>query len=275
MYLKRRSTTPVIRARDYGDNVTDSGFEPAKITRPFQLLAAWLTGLIAVNAAFLAAAASIKAPLWVPAMLSIAAVVNVPLFLACVFLLQTKYRPQLQEDSYYSKYLERETQGVTLSLLRPPGGGVQDRAEQLAKTIVELQGSIAQSRELVGPTGPTGPTEMTKALTGGATGPITQLIVDSEVDDLAKRYSANRTMAELLLRPANWARLASRFVKDVGFLHDLRTLTAEGLAEAPDGVPARLKLTDMGKRVATRQQELGIGFNTVVRDIWDRDACAP
>ena len=69
--------------------MTDGPIEPATVTRPFQMLAAWLAGLIAVDGAFLAAAAAIHAPLWVPAMLAVAAVANVPIFLACVFLLQT------------------------------------------------------------------------------------------------------------------------------------------------------------------------------------------
>lgn len=49
-----------------------------------------------------------------PAVLVIASVVNVPLFLICIFLLQTKFRPQMQEDLYYSKYLEfqQETRKV-------------------------------------------------------------------------------------------------------------------------------------------------------------------
>ena len=38
-----------------------------------------------------------------------AAIVNVPIFLIAVFLLQTRFRPELQEDSYYSTYLSQKT----------------------------------------------------------------------------------------------------------------------------------------------------------------------
>ena len=34
---------------------------------------------------------------------------NVPLFLYLLFKLQTKFRAELQEDSYYSKYLDKTT----------------------------------------------------------------------------------------------------------------------------------------------------------------------
>lgn len=83
--------------------------EPHKITKPIQLLAAWLTGLVLVNGAFLIAAAKIQTPTWVVGVLVISCVVNVPLFLISIFLLQTKFRPEMQEDSFYSKYLDKKS----------------------------------------------------------------------------------------------------------------------------------------------------------------------
>ena len=82
--------------------------EPHRITKPIQLLAAWLLGLIIVNGTFLVAAAQITKPDWASACLAIASIVNVPLFLISIFLLQTKFRPEMQEDTFYSKYLENE-----------------------------------------------------------------------------------------------------------------------------------------------------------------------
>jgi len=81
---------------------------PEKITKPFQLLPAWLVGLILVNGSLLATAIMLKDPAWVAPMLVIAAIVNVPIFLVAIFLLQTKFRPQMQEDTFYSKYLENQ-----------------------------------------------------------------------------------------------------------------------------------------------------------------------
>ena len=80
-----------------------------KVTKPIQLLAAWLTGLIIIDGSFLTAASTLSAPSWASGLLIVAAVLNVPVFLFAIFLLQTKFRPEMQEDSFYSKYLESKT----------------------------------------------------------------------------------------------------------------------------------------------------------------------
>lgn len=82
---------------------------PEKITKPIQLLGAWLAGLIVINGSFLAVASTITTPQWVVGALVIASIINVPIFLGCIFLLQTKFRPEMQEDSYYARYLESST----------------------------------------------------------------------------------------------------------------------------------------------------------------------
>lgn len=79
--------------------------EPHRITKPIQLLGAWLVGLVIVNGSFLGTAIAIDTPVWLRSTLVIAAVVNVPVFLVCIFLLQTRFRPEMQEDSYYHEYL--------------------------------------------------------------------------------------------------------------------------------------------------------------------------
>jgi hypothetical protein len=92
---------------------------PTQVTKPIQLLAAWLVGLIAIDTAFLTGAAALKLPTWASGLLVIAAIVNVPLFLFCLFLLQTKFRPEMQEDSFYSKHLDRtysEQSGKVITL---------------------------------------------------------------------------------------------------------------------------------------------------------------
>jgi len=82
---------------------------PEKITKPIQLLGAWLVGLLAIDASFLFAASSMGTASWQSTALTIAAIANVPLFIVALFLLQTKFRPELQEDSYYSTYLNSKT----------------------------------------------------------------------------------------------------------------------------------------------------------------------
>ena len=82
---------------------------PDKITKPIQLLGAWLAGLFSIDSCFLIAAANMDKGSWESMALVIAAIANVPLFLIAVFILQTKFRPELQEDSYYSTYLSQKT----------------------------------------------------------------------------------------------------------------------------------------------------------------------
>ena len=84
--------------------------EPRHVTRPIQLLAAWLAGLVLIEGIFLGAAAIITQPSWAAGALVIASIFNVPIFLASIFLLQTRYRPEMQEDTYYSKYLDTKIQ---------------------------------------------------------------------------------------------------------------------------------------------------------------------
>lgn len=87
----------------------ENNIKAEKITKPIQLLAAWLTGLILLVGSLLTASATIKSPTWLAAFFGISAVSIIPLFLILIFLLQTKYRPQMQEDSFYSKYLDQNT----------------------------------------------------------------------------------------------------------------------------------------------------------------------
>jgi ABC-type multidrug transport system fused ATPase/permease subunit len=83
--------------------------ETHKVTKPIQLLAAWLVGLVLVNGSFLATAVGVDSGSWISTALVVAAIVNVPLFLLAIFLLQTKFRPEMQEDSYYAQYLDKKT----------------------------------------------------------------------------------------------------------------------------------------------------------------------
>jgi preprotein translocase subunit YajC len=87
--------------------MADNPIIPSQVTKPIQLLAAWLAGLLAINGSYLVAAANIHQPNWAPAALVIASIVHVPLFLTFIFLLQTKFRPEMQEDQFYAQHLKR------------------------------------------------------------------------------------------------------------------------------------------------------------------------
>jgi hypothetical protein len=86
-------------------------------------MAVWFAGLVLLDGAFLAGASKITDPPWIAAMLAISAIVFVPLFLAGVFLMQTRFRSHLQEDKYYAEWLKRQeepqSQAITAQPLTP------------------------------------------------------------------------------------------------------------------------------------------------------------
>jgi hypothetical protein len=112
---------------------------PERITKPIQLLGAWLVGLLTIDSAFLTAATSMDLNSWQSGVLTVAAILNVPIFIGALFLLQTKFRPELQEDSYYSTYLNNRTNEV----MRVPIKDIVN--EQLLSRIQQLENKIKYS----------------------------------------------------------------------------------------------------------------------------------
>jgi len=86
--------------------------KPHRITKPIQLLSAWLVGLILINGSFLTTAVTLNSSGWLQPLLIIAAVLNVPIFIFAIFLLQTRFRPEMQEDLFYAQYLDKKTNTV-------------------------------------------------------------------------------------------------------------------------------------------------------------------
>jgi tetratricopeptide (TPR) repeat protein len=74
-----------------------------KIGTPFQLLAAGMVFIVLLDGSFLSAAAVLEHPAWVPAALTIAAIVYPLVFFVGLFVLQTKFREQLLDDSHWLK----------------------------------------------------------------------------------------------------------------------------------------------------------------------------
>ncbi|MGS4821295.1 hypothetical protein ACN4GA_20085 [Raoultella terrigena] len=91
------------------EKINEQRIEPHKVTKPIQLLAAWMVGLVVTNSSFLIAASQMTDHSWEKGFLVVAAVINVPVFLFALFLLQTRFRAELQEDTYYSEYLSKKT----------------------------------------------------------------------------------------------------------------------------------------------------------------------
>ena len=110
--------------------MAQQGIDPEKVTKPIQLVAAWFATLVLLVSAFLAAGNTARHPAWLPILYGAAAVTAVPFFAWLVFRLQTRYRPQLQEDIFYSKYLvESEKLRGFKPANRPEGQSAAERTD--------------------------------------------------------------------------------------------------------------------------------------------------
>ena len=199
---------------------------PHKITKPIQLLGAWLAGLAVINGSFLAGAATITSLQWLPAVLVIAAVVNVPLFLASLFLLQTKFRPEMQEDSFYSKYLEKKYTDSEKNLTTEV-----DLKEQFKALADDITSKIEEGTE-------------------GKSEKVFQAIFDSRISSLKKRFKSSRTISELYLHADSWNELVEEWELDEAFQQEITTLSGNGMIEFPSSNYSKIELTEIGREVA-------------------------
>lgn len=219
--------------------------KPEKVTKPIQLLAAWLAGLIIVDASFLTAAGQLQLPSWVSGALVIAAIVNVPLFLLSIFLLQTKFRPEMQEDTFYSQYLERK---YTLERTPVTTPDIEAQSKALAENIIAQIGPAATDRR----------------------GPIERLLQNSQLDQLIGRVGDLRTLSELFLRPALWPDIVETYGRSTVFREELNLLRADGVIEFGSEDHREAALTELGRRVAERTQERGqLWQQKVETKIWE------
>lgn len=220
---------------------------PEKVTKPIQLLAAWLVGLILVNASFLLAAQQISQPDWASGLLVVAAVVNVPVFIGALFLLQTKFRPQMQEDSYYAQYLEREKQ-FTFEARPSSVDAAEKEVVQISEKIVESLGPAAKGKEE----------------------PIAEILRKSQHELLVHKHGRSRTLAELYLAPETWRILVAEFGKSRAFIRDVEGLLEDGLAEKKYRGYRNVKLTDLGRQIAKQAEESGNLFSQRSRNFWEK-----
>lgn len=221
--------------------------DPQKVTKPIQLLAAWLVGLILVNASFLIGAQSITRPDWGSSILVIAAVVNVPVFILALFLLQTKFRPQMQEDSYYSQYLQREKK---FTLESQPSA-----AEAVEKEVLNASALIVQS---LGPAAK------------GQEKPIEQILRKSQNDLIAAKHSGSRTLSEIYCSPQTWLSVVREFRKFPDFIRDVEGLLEDGLVEKKYRGYRNVRLTALGQQIAQKAESDGQLFKQKSVEFWER-----
>jgi len=130
--------------------MTAPKIEPHRITRPIQLLAVWFAGLVLLVGVFLYAAGNVDDPTWLPALFGITAIVLVPLFIGLIFIMQTKFRQQLQDDPYYADWLKRcdapfqgfEPENISLGTNKVPPGSPEalSDAQDLEKWRISRYG---------------------------------------------------------------------------------------------------------------------------------------
>lgn len=222
---------------------------PEKITKPIQLLAAWLIGLIIVDGAFLTAATQLNSPSWASGALIVAAIVNVPLFLTSIFLLlQTKFRPEMQEDVYYSKYLEYQQTDKSVARKAPD---IEAQIENITRKIVKELGS---SEEL-------------------SSEPIKRILHDSEIEQITDRLAGSRSLSELFLRPQHWSALVDTYGHLPGFVEDITRLIEASIVTMVNGDYYSCKLTEFGTQVAKDAQRLGFLFaqEQTNRLFWEKE----
>lgn len=110
-----------------------SRIQPEKITRPIQLLAVWFVALTVIDGTFLVTARTVSI-VWIQGMLVLASIINVYVFVFCLYRLQTRFRREIQEDSYYSKSLgKRQISTAALTQIK------RSLSESRASTFVVLE----------------------------------------------------------------------------------------------------------------------------------------
>lgn len=76
---------------------------PEKITQPFQLLATWMIGLIFISGELIYASLQSKEILWQSVTYTISSILIILIFMRTIFVLQTKYRPEMQGGEHYQE----------------------------------------------------------------------------------------------------------------------------------------------------------------------------
>ena len=208
--------------------MSNNKIEAHKITKPIQLLASWLVGLSITNITFLTAAANISHPWWVPGMLTIAAVINVPIFVISIFVLQTKFRPEMQEDSFYADYLNNKNENRVISESVKKTNNSNDSLEELAGKITKLIESKPEKLDEK----------------------IKKIMVDDKIVHLASMYSDSRTLSELYVRPDFWDEMISEWGDSLAFKSDLKKLISEGLVTMTSEDIKTAELSQLGIHLA-------------------------
>ncbi len=107
--------------------------KPEKVTTPIQLLAVWFVALLLLTGTFFATATQISDPPWIRPMLVIAGLISVIVFVILIFLMQTKFRPEMLSGKDYLQYIDKKFEDFypeNLDMSASIGGGEDSKLEE-------------------------------------------------------------------------------------------------------------------------------------------------
>jgi len=216
-----------------------NNLKPEKVTKPIQLLAAWLLGLVLINTLFLTIATQLNNPDWGANALVLASIANVPIFLFSLFILQTRFRPEMQEDTFYSKYLERKYTEERI-IQRP---NIEFNTDILVKEILEKIGKTTK------------PIEKERE--------IKQILQNREIEIIKNEVKSSRALSELYIYNEKWSEIVESWGDDIAFKNDISLLFKFNLISGELSDPKTLELTELGKIIANDFKEQGLLWNQV------------
>jgi membrane protein YdbS with pleckstrin-like domain len=97
-------------------NVNSQKINPEKVTTPIQLLAVWFITLVLLTSAFFTAASQIHEPKWISPLLVISGILLVFIFIVLIFLMQTKYRPEMLSGKEYLEFIDKSSKDFHLRI---------------------------------------------------------------------------------------------------------------------------------------------------------------
>lgn len=134
----------------------------------------------------------------------------------------------MQEDSYYSDYLNSKQGGTSIKEVPKSSDGIKKSIDELSERIARLADSD-----------PANFNEKVK-----------ELISDEKVVELSYRHFNSRTLSELYLRPQEWRCLIDEWREDSAFKRDFDQLVSDDLIVIDGDDLSGAKLTELGVSVA-------------------------
>jgi exoribonuclease R len=219
--------------------MNSNNLKPEKVTKPIQLLAAWLLGLVLINSSFLLAAGNIQSPSWGSGALIIATIVNVPVFLISLFVLQTKFRPEMQEDTYYSEYLQRKYTGNSKVENKTIEIDTDKYVKEILSKINEVQKPQDKEKE------------------------IEEIIKKRDFENIKAQVSDSRSLSELYLYPKGWKEIIESWGDNEDFKADLEQILRNNLVTGSINNISEVKLNAEGKKIAKELANENLLWNQV------------